>query len=53
MYDPCIPEALKMFENMTQKHSRELLVSKLNWKFMEDSMGNEQLVPFLDLEFKF
>ena len=54
MYDPCIPEALKMYEIMTSKHVREILQSKLIWIEVKDEYGIiEQLVPTLDITFKF
>jgi hypothetical protein len=58
MYDPCIPEALKMFEDMTTRHKRELYFSRLIWKEIEREGKNGkmeliQLVPMLEMEFKF
>jgi len=54
MYDPCIPEALDMFRDMTTKHKRELYRSQLIWKEYKAEDGTLiQLVPMLDLEFKF
>lgn len=51
--DPCIPEALKMFEHMTSKHTRELACSELVWdKTYED--GELLLaLPRLILTFKY
>jgi len=54
MYDPCIPEALDMFRDMTSKHKRELYRSQLIWTQIKDEGGFIiQLVPSLDMEFKF
>lgn len=54
MYDPCVPEALKMYAYMTSKHSRELYRSKLVWIDYKDEDGTIiQTVPTLDLLFKF
>ena len=53
MYDPCVPEALKMFETMTSKHARELYHSRLIWEQIERDGELIQLVPRLELEFKF
>lgn len=53
MYDPCIPEALKMFEDMTTRHKRELYFSRLIWKEVERNGELIQLVPMLEMEFKF
>lgn len=53
MYDPCIPEALKMYEHMTSRHVRELYFSKLVWKEIERDGELIQVVPCLEMEFKF
>jgi len=54
MWDPCIPEALKMFEDMTTKHTRALYKSTLVWKEYKDEAGEViQLVPVVDMTFKF
>ena len=53
MYDPCIPEALKMYESMTSRHTRELYFSKLVWKEIVRDGELIQVVPCLEMEFKF
>ena len=55
MYDPCIPEALKMFDDMTTRHKRELLSAELNWELISYGPGDgeKQLVPILVMDFKF
>lgn len=51
--DPCIPEALSMFERMTSKHTRDLASSELKWFEVKDKTGELlQLVPLAILEFK-
>lgn len=53
MYDPCIPEGLKAFDDMTNKHKRELKRAKLEWKEIERDGILIQIVPVLVLDFKF
>jgi len=65
MYNPCIPQALKSFEDMTGKHRDELRVSSLEWFLVTtegtflvgDKIPYEgspiQMVPSPRLVFKF
>lgn len=53
MYNPMIYEALKMYETMTSKHVPELYFSRLVWKEIERDGVLIQIVPCLDMEFKF
>lgn len=53
-YDPCVPEALEMFERMNNVHKREIYRSRLLWKPFKDEAGNFiQLVPVCDILYKF
>lgn len=54
MYDPCIPEYLKMYEFMVAKHARELLRARSFVHEVKSKSGEViQAFPCVDLEFKF